>query len=202
MKKKFYTLLIVLFSVFILGSSVVAVPNLCMIINAIDSIDTFEHNSEDKYDCILVLGAGLRNDGTPSDMLADRLETAINLYNEGYSDILLLSGDRSGDHYDEVYAMKEYCLSKGIPESDIICDNLGFSTYESLYNTAQIKDADSIIIVTQKYHLYRALYIGEKMGLEVCGVSADIRSYRGQIFREIRETLARAKDFYKITFFK
>lgn len=202
MKKKFYKLFIVLVSISILALSVVAVPNVCMFVNAFECIDAFDNNGDDKYDCILVLGAGLRNDGTPSDMLTDRLKTAINLYNEGYSDLILLSGDRSGDHYDEVSAMRDYCLENGVPSEDILCDNFGFSTYESLYNTAQMQDVERIIVVTQTYHLYRALYIAEKMGLDACGASADIRSYRSQMYREIREILARTKDFYKVIFFE
>ena len=202
MKKKVFKLLILILSICMLALSVVTVPNVCMLVNAYGCIDSFDNNGDDKYDCILVLGAGLRNDGTPSDMLEDRLKIAINLYNEGYSDIILLSGDRSGDHYDEVSAMREYCLDNGVPSEDILCDNFGFSTYESLYNTAKMQDVERVIVVTQSYHLYRALYIAEKMGLDVCGASADLRGYRKQMYREIREILARTKDFYKVIFFE
>lgn len=203
MKKRFYKLLIVLAFISMFCVAVIAIPNLCMIANgSADSKNVFNNISDDKYDCILVLGAGLRNNGTPSDMLADRLETAIKLYNEGYSDIILLSGDRSGDHYDEVSAMKNYCLERGISSENIFCDNFGFSTYESLYNTSQMQDMNKVIVVTQKYHLYRALYIAEKMELDACGTPADIRSYQSQTFRDIREIFARAKDFYKVIFFE
>ena len=149
------------------------------------------------YDCILVLGAGLRPDGTPSDMLADRLLTAIELYKSGASDILLLSGDCSGEDYDEVFAMKTYCLAKGVPEEAIVCDNFGFSTYESVYN-AKVSGYKSVVIVTQKYHLHRALYIADKMEIEAVGASADVRSYRGQTMRDLREIAARVKDFFAV----
>jgi len=149
------------------------------------------------YDCILVLGAGLRPDGTPSDMLKDRLITAIELYEAGFSDLILLSGDCSGADYDEVSAMRAYCLSNGIPEEAIVCDNFGFSTYESVCN-ANENGYERVIIVTQKYHLYRALYIAGEMNIDAVGVSADVRSYRGQTMRDLREIAARVKDFFMV----
>ena len=151
-----------------------------------------------EYDCILVLGAGLRPDGTPSDMLRDRLDTAIDLYERGACDTILLSGDRSGEDYDEVSAMKDYCLSRSVPEENIETDETGFSTYESLENAIDVHGYDDIIAVTQSYHLHRAIYIAEQMGAEVVGVSADVRSYRGQTMREVREIAARIKDFFVV----
>jgi vancomycin permeability regulator SanA len=148
------------------------------------------------YDCILVLGAGLRSDGSPSDMLADRLRVAISLYKNGVSDVILLSGDCSGEDYDEVTAMYNYCISAGVPESALVKDNFGFSTYESIYN-AKENGYKAIVIVTQKYHLYRALYIARSFEAESVGVSADLRGYRNQTYREIREHMARVKDFLK-----
>ena len=155
--------------------------------------------ADTEYDCILVLGAGLRPDGTPSDMLTDRLITAIDIYKAGVSDILLLSGDCSGEDYDEVSAMKAYCLSVGVPEEAIVCDNFGFSTYESVYN-AKERGYERMVIVTQKYHLYRAIYIANKMELDAVGASADVRSYRGQTMRDVRELAARVKDFFIVMF--
>ena len=151
------------------------------------------------YDCILVLGAGLRSDGSPSDMLADRLKVAISLYKSGVSDVIVLSGDCSGEDYDEVTAMYSYCILAGVPESALVKDNFGFSTYESVYN-AKENGYKSVVIVTQKYHLYRALYIAnsfDEYDVEAYGVSADLRGYRNQTYREIREHVARVKDFLK-----
>lgn len=145
------------------------------------------------YDCILVLGAGLRDDGSPSDMLADRLKTATELYQTGVSAVVLLSGDRSGD-YDEVSAMAAYCREAGVPEEAIAYDFEGFSTFESLRN-AREAGYRRMILVTQRYHLYRALYIADGLGAEAVGVSASLRSYRGQWFRDAREVFARIKDF-------
>ncbi len=164
-----------------------------------DIYEVGEVPNDSVYDCILVLGAGLRPDGTPSDMLTDRLKTAIALYERGISDILLLSGDCSGEDYDEVFAMKTYCLSNGIPEEAIVCDNFGFSTSESVCN-AKESGYDNMVIVTQKYHLYRALYIADKLELDAVGASADVRTYRGQTMRDLREIAARVKDFLAVMF--
>lgn len=150
------------------------------------------------YDGILVLGAGIKNNSTPSDMLADRLDVAINLYHNGYSNVLFLSGDRSGDDYDEVAVMKAYCMERGVLEADIVCDNFGYSTYESIDNLREYGLCDDIIIVTQGYHLYRAIFIAEDMGFDADGVSATTRAYRGQNIRDIREGLARFKDALKL----
>lgn len=146
------------------------------------------------YDCILVLGAGVRDDGSPSDMLADRLQTATALYHDGISRTVFLSGDRSGD-YDEVSAMAAYCRDAGVPEEAIVCDFEGFSTFESLRNALDA-GYQHMVLVTQEYHLYRALYLAEGLGAEAVGVSASLRPYRGQWFRDGREVFARVKDFY------
>ncbi len=149
----------------------------------------------ENIDCILVLGCGVHPDGTPSAMLEDRLKQAIDLYNMGAAPKLLMSGDHGQKTYDEVNAMKQYALNAGVPSEDIFLDHAGFSTYESIYRARDIFQAKKIIIVTQKYHLHRALYIAKALGLEACGISADLRSYGGQAFRDIREILARNKDF-------
>lgn len=146
-------------------------------------------------DCILILGAGVRDDGAPSHMLEDRLKVGIELYNSGAAPKILVSGDNSRDDYNEPETMKRYCVENGVPEEDIVLDYAGFSTYESLFRARDVFCAENIIIVTQKYHLYRALYVAEKLGLGAVGVSADLRTYRGQSYRDLRETAARNKDF-------
>ena len=145
-------------------------------------------------DCILVLGAGVRDDGSPSHMLEDRLKTGMELYNMDVSPKLLMSGDHGRIGYNEVGVMKRYAVQNGADECDVFMDHAGFSTYESLYRLRDIFQADKVIIVTQKYHLYRALYIAEQLGIEAYGVHADLRPYRGQIMREVREIAARIKD--------
>ena len=157
-----------------------------------------EINIDKKYDCILVLGAGVRPDGTPSHMLEDRLRGAVALYEAGVSDVLLLSGDNSGDDYDEVSAMVKYCLEHGVPESAIVRDDIGFSTSESVYNTVRTLGYRDIIVVTQEYHLYRAMYMIKRMGADADGFATDYRAYSMQIKRDVREYVARCKDFLKV----
>lgn len=151
-------------------------------------------------DCILVLGAGVREDGTPSLMLNERLELGIALYQSGASQKLLMSGDHGRKDYDEVNTMKGYALSQGITSEDVFMDHAGFSTYESIYRAKEIFQAKKIIIVSQEYHLYRALYIADKFGIEAYGVAAKGEEYQGQTYREFREILARNKDFLSVIF--
>ena len=146
-------------------------------------------------DCILVLGCGVREDGTPSLMLRDRLETGAALYEAGAAPKLLMSGDHGRKDYDEVNLMKDYAMEKGIPSEDIFMDHAGFSTYDSMVRARDIFCAKTVVIVSQEYHLYRALYLAEKLGLEAYGVPALDVNYRGQAYREFREMLARSKDF-------
>lgn len=146
-------------------------------------------------DCILVLGCHVKDDGTPSDMLEDRLTRGIELYNLGAAPKLLMSGDHGRVEYDEVDAMKSFAVDAGIASENVFMDHAGFSTYESIYRAKEIFQAEKIIIVTQEYHLYRAIYIAEMFGLEAYGVASDYRSYIGQSSRDFREVLARVKDF-------
>ena len=151
-------------------------------------------------ECIVVLGAGVREDGTPSLMLNERLELGIALYQSGASQKLLMSGDHGRKDYDEVNTMKGYALSQGITSEDVFMDHAGFSTYESIYRAKEIFQAKKIIIVSQEYHLYRALYIADKFGIEAYGVAAKGEEYQGQTYREFREILARNKDFLSVIF--
>ena len=145
--------------------------------------------------CILVLGAGLKSDGTPSPMLKDRLDTGISLYNKGVAPKLLLSGDHGKEFYDEIKSMKNYCLELDVPFEDIFLDHAGFSTYESIIRAQKVFEVERLIIVTQEYHLFRALYTAKKTGLDVYGVSSSLREYSGQKLRDQREFFARNKDF-------
>ena len=148
----------------------------------------------EKVDCILVLGAGIWGD-KPSPMLQDRLDTAIKLYKDGVSNKIIMSGDHGTKEYDEVNIMKQYAIDAGIPSSDIFMDHAGFSTYESIYRARDIFKVKNMVIVTQEYHLYRALFIANKLGIKSYGVNSDPREYAGQLYREAREILARNKDF-------
>lgn len=151
-------------------------------------------------DCVLVLGAGLKPDGTPNHMLRDRLDKGIELYRSGAAPKLLLSGDNGQQEYDEVNAMKEYVLNAGVPSEDIFMDHAGFSTYESMYRARDIFLVKKAVIITQRYHQYRAIYTARGLGIEGWGVTPEFRTYSGQTYREIREILARDKDFLKVFF--
>lgn len=152
------------------------------------------------YDCILVLGCQVRPDGSPSLMLRDRLDRGLELYGAGAAPKLLMSGDHGQTEYDEVNVMKQYAVDAGADSSDVFMDHAGFSTYESLYRARDVFQAKRVLIVTQEYHLYRALYIARALGLEADGVSAEGEQYAGQTVRELREIAARVKDAVKCVF--
>lgn len=168
--------------------------NLWMVFSACPLIYTPETAQNLSGDCILVLGCGLRRDGYPSQMLRDRLDTAIEAYRMGLAPKLLMSGDHGQADYDEVNAMKDYAMEKGIPSEDIFMDHAGFSTYESMYRAKAIFHCERIIVVTQNYHLYRAIANARAMGMEVSGISANRRTFTGQWFFSLRESVARVKD--------
>ena len=153
--------------------------------------------TENNYACIMVLGCGVMENGTPSWMLADRLDTAIELYHAGKAHKIIMSGDHGQKEYDEVNIMRLYAEKRGVPEEDIFMDHAGFSTYESMYRARDVFCISNMIIVTQKYHLYRALYIAKSLGITAIGVNSDPRQYYGQTMRDIREVAARCKDFFK-----
>lgn len=160
-----------------------------------DRILTLDEAAILDADAILVLGARVWDNGEPSGILEDRLITGIAAYEAGASSRLLMSGDHGQEDYDEVNAMKTYAIEAGVPSEDIFMDHAGFSTYESLYRARDVFAVKTVVIVTQRYHLYRALYIAERMGLTAYGIAADIRSYPGMPRFEARELFARLKDF-------
>lgn len=147
-------------------------------------------------DCILVLGAGIWGQN-PSPMLEDRLLQGISLYQNGVSQKIIMSGDHGSDNYDEVNVMKRYATERNVKSEDVFMDHAGFSTYDSMYRAKDIFEAKKIVIVTQKYHMYRAIYVAEQLGLEAYGVNSDPQTYAGQTMRELREILARDKDWFK-----
>ena len=151
---------------------------------------------DEKADCILILGAGVWGD-SPSPMLRERLETGAALYRAGAAEKILVTGDNGSVDYNEVQVMEDYLAEElGVPRKDIVRDHAGFSTYESMYRAKEIFCVESAVVVTQKYHLFRAVYIAQRLGIRACGADAEKTAYSGKEGREIRECLARIKDFY------
>ena len=154
-----------------------------------------DFSAEEGYDVAVVFGAKVHDGGTLSAMLSDRMDAAIALYRQGKVDKLLVSGDGRGE-WSETKHMKKYAVDiGGVPEEDIIEDGEGYSTIETVTRAKELFGIEKCVLVTQKYHLYRALYAAESLGMDVIGVGSDPRPYYGQLYRDIREVLARVKDF-------
>ena len=184
---------------------VVAVPNAIMLIGQQGSIRTFEQMVQEaqvgtaSYDCVMVLGAAVRPDGTPSAVLQDRIDMAIRLYEAGVAPKILMSGDDQSDtSYDEVTNMKAYAVQQGVPSADVFCDHAGLCTYDSAYRLRHVFEAQRAVVVTQTYHLYRSLYDCSSMGVEVVGVPGEAHEYAAQSWYDIREMGARVSDFVKV----
>ena len=152
--------------------------------------------SDRSYDCIVVLGCAVYSDGRLSHMLEDRVQTAVRLYHSGAADKILMSGDSHAAGYDETGAMARRAIELGVPEEAILTDPWGLSTFESVTRARSQFDLRRVLIVTQEYHLFRALYIAQKSGLEADGAIADLRPYRGQARYDLREVFARCKDVF------
>ena len=196
MKKKILKIICIFLCLCLVGGLSVLGINAYVKAAAKDNILTPEQAAQlSDVDCILILGCGVRSDGSPSDMLYDRLRRGVELYELGAAPKLLMTGDHGQTDYNEVHTMKAFAVEAGIGSDDVFMDHAGFSTYESMYRAKEIFQAEKIIIVTQEYHLYRAIYIAQSLGLEAYGVASDYRSYSGQTARDVREILARVKDF-------
>lgn len=168
--------------------------NLFVVLSTQDKILTLDELDQSEYDCILILGAGVWADNRPSPILQDRLNKGIQAYQVGLSKALLMSGDHGQIEYDEVNVMKKVAIDAGIASSAIFMDHAGFSTYESLYRAKAIFKVKRVLIISQKEHLYRALYIAKALGLDANGLAAEDVHYGGALLRILRESLARVKD--------
>ena len=185
--------IIAVLSLCLLGGVAVVGINAYMISYVNDYILTVDDLKNGSFDCIMVLGAGLW-DGEPSPMLQERLDFGIVAYETGCSDKLLMSGDHGREEYDEVNKMKDVAIENGVLADNVFMDHAGFSTYESMYRARDIFQVEKMVIVTQKYHLYRAVYNARKLGIDAYGFAADRLEY--PIYNDVREALARTKDFF------
>ena len=191
MKKllKFLAFIIILAILVSIGINLYVVLSTKSDIKTVDELD-----GTGEYKCILILGCLVDENG-PCDMLTDRLDTGIELYKKGAAPKIIMSGDHGTEKYDEVNEMKKYAIEKGVPSEDIFMDHAGFCTYDSIYRARTIFGAEKMVIVTQKYHLYRALHIAKRLGVEAVGVNAALHEYKGEYLNEGREFAARIKDF-------
>jgi len=154
-------------------------------------------SSVPEVEAILILGAYVFPDGKLSDMLRDRVAVGYELYRQGSAPKIIVSGDHGRVDYDEVNAMKDSLIGQGVPGQDVFMDHAGFSTYESIYRVRDIFQANRVIIVTQEYHLPRAIFIARALGLEAYGVPSDLHQYGSAMSAYlVREKLARNKDFW------
>lgn len=138
----------------------------------------------------IVFGAAVYANGRLSAVLVDRVETAIDLYNRGQVGNIIMSGDNSTAHYDEPGAMVRYAIDRGVDPDDLITDRAGRRTYDTCYRAMHVFDVRDAILVTQAFHLPRALLTCEGLGIDAVGVSADKRPYRAADWYEFRETAA------------
>jgi SanA protein len=149
-------------------------------------------------ECAIILGALVYQDGTPSSMVADRLTTGIALYKAGKVKKLLISGDHGQTTYDEVNAMLKYCLDRGVPDEDVFTDHAGFDTYDTMYRARDVFQVKDCLVVTQGFHLSRAVYTARSLGLDATGVRADIQTYPGGSRFALREWPARVKAVFQL----
>ena len=189
-------------AVFALAFLVVAVPNVVEYGTQQGKIVPAESivASGERYDAIMVLGASVLPGGEPSGILRDRLDIAVKLYQEGTAPKIIMSGDHFSDaeYYNEVSAMKEYVVARGVPSRDVFCDHAGICTYDSMYRAQYVFNVRTMVVVTQTYHLYRALYDANHLGVRTVGVPSNLHEYDQQEYFGFREIFARVNDFIKV----
>ena len=194
---KFKRLTAIFIAAVLIGASLILGINFFVLFSQgknILTVSDLAQVSDVKY--IMVLGCGVK-DGRPSDMLEDRLLKALEVAEKLPEAKLILSGNNSGPEYDEVGVMRNFCIEKGFDKEKIISDDNGFSTGASVTNLKKEYRVEKVIIVTQKYHLYRALHIASRYGIDAHGVASNQRKYTMQVYYSLREVAARNKDFIK-----
>ena len=200
MRKAVGGVLALVLAVVVVAVLVFAGTNAAAVLTTRDDIVDQQTAAAFDADAIVVLGASVRPDGTPSGILQDRLDDGIALYFAGAAPKIIMSGDNGTESYNECWAMKQYAISQGVPSEDVFCDHAGFSTYETMYRARHVFGAERIVVATQTYHLYRALYDAQGVGMEAIGVPSDYGEYANQSWYDIREVFARTKDFFQVLF--
>ncbi len=164
----------------------------------IESTPAAVAESGQAYDCIVVLGASVYADGTLSPILENRVDAAIELYNQGVAPIIVMSGDGRASNYDEPATMKEYAINQGVPADAIYCDPGGYHTYDTMWRVYNVFGAQSSVVVTQEYHLYRAVYDARGVGMDAIGAVSDTGTYENQLWYDVRECAGRVQDFFQV----
>lgn len=149
---------------------------------------------------VIVPGASVLSSGQPSDVLEDRLLTAVELYKADKVKKFLVSGDHGQVNYNEVETMGQYLLNQGIPAEDIVLDHAGFDTFDTMVRAREVFQVDSAVVVTQEFHLPRAIYLGRAAGLNITGVIADQQTYVKIAYFVFREYFARVKAVLNVWF--
>lgn len=178
--------------------AVFALTNAYVVVSQRSRIVSDQEAAASNANAILVLGASVLPDGTPSGILQDRLNAAIRLYEEGAAPKIIMSGDGGDASYNEPGAMKMYAIAQGVPSEDIFCDRAGFNTYDSMYRAKHVFGVQNLIVVTQSYHLTRALFSANHLGMSAVGVASDAGVYTNQTEYDLREIPARTKDFFQV----
>ncbi len=148
-----------------------------------------------QVECAIILGAGITDSETPGHYLKDRLDGGIYLYKKGLVKKLLLTGDNGSMYHNEIHVMLQYCIDNGVPGEDIFCDHAGFNTFDSMYRAAHLYDVKSAVVVTQKFHIGRSIFLAKEEGIKAYGITSDVESASNNYKLELRELLARVKDF-------
>ena len=191
-RRKRVRVLAVILCVLLCGGIVFGGMNVYVVRGAAGRILTPEAAAQGEgFDVILVLGAAIWADGTPSHMLEDRLRRGIELYEAGAAPVLLMSG---GPY--EVDVMRRFAMTLGVAEESILVDSEGVRTFESMRRARDAFEAERVLIVTQRYHLYRAIYLAGQLGLESYGVASDLRTYTNQVRHDAREAMARVRAIF------
>ncbi len=198
MRRKIRRLFGLLAGIILLLAAAVAAINVYMVWGTRGRILKKDQWANFKADGVVVLGCSVRANGEASPMLKDRMQTAASFYKEASVSKMLVSGDNQSEDYNEVAVMKSLAVADGVAADEVYMDHTGLNTYDTIVHSKEFfGDGATIVIVTQSYHLYRAIYLAQQMGLKAYGVSADVDGiYSGQLYRELREIAARLKDFW------
>lgn len=166
-----------------------------VVLSAKGDIVTFDElSAEGPYDAIVVLGASVNPDGSLSSILENRMDAAVRAYFDGVAPVIIVSGDGREANYDEPAAMKRYAVSQGVPADAVYCDGGGYHTYDTMWRVANVYGAQRVAVITQEYHLYRAVFDARGAGMDAVGAVSDSGTYEDQLYYDARECAARIQD--------